>query len=89
VRVLRVPEEAPRRAVRLGLSVRRAVVPSSVRRNQWKRWIREAFRRHGSALPPGCDVVVSVVADTPGRRACEVERALAAAFVEDHVPPRG
>ncbi len=44
----------------LGLSIRRADVPTSVARNQWKRWIREAFRRGGAALVPGCDVVVTV-----------------------------
>lgn len=89
VRILRVPsEEAPRRPARLGLSVRRVVVPSSVRRNQWKRWVREAFRRHGAALPPGCDVVVSVVADVPGRHFHDVEQVLAAAFAMGDQPSR-
>ncbi|OGX38969.1 MAG: hypothetical protein A3C53_03590 [Omnitrophica WOR_2 bacterium RIFCSPHIGHO2_02_FULL_68_15] len=52
---------------------------TSVRRNQWKRWIREAFRRHPAARPPGCDIVVSVLHDEPGWQAHDVAQALIAA----------
>jgi len=42
---------------RLGMSVSRKVGPA-VRRNRWKRLIREAFRLSRAQLPPGVDLVV-------------------------------
>ena len=42
---------------RLGLSVSRRV-GNAVVRNQWKRRLREAFRRHRDELPPGIDLVI-------------------------------
>ena len=42
---------------RLGLSVSRKV-GNAVRRNRWKRLIREAFRLHQAELPQGLDFVV-------------------------------
>ncbi len=42
---------------RLGLSISKRVGSAPVR-NQWKRWIREAFRLNRSALPTNVDFVV-------------------------------
>lgn len=54
------PEARAGRPARLGITIRRAAVGTNVRRVRWKRWIREAFRRHPAAALPGWDVVVSV-----------------------------
>ena len=78
LRVAPPPAGSSPRAPRLGLSVRRAVVRASVRRNQWKRWVREVFRRHREAVPPGYDVVVSVVQDDPKMTYQTVETTLIA-----------
>jgi ribonuclease P protein component len=45
--------------VRLGLSVSRRVGPA-VRRQRWKRRLREAFRQHQHQILPGWDYVVVV-----------------------------
>lgn len=42
---------------RLGVSVSRRV-GNAVRRNRWKRLIREAFRQQRTTLPAGLDLVV-------------------------------
>jgi ribonuclease P protein component len=42
---------------RLGLSVSRKV-GGAVRRNRWKRLLREAFRLSRQRLPPGLDLIV-------------------------------
>lgn len=49
----------PSRAGRLRLGVTVSTkVGNSVARSQVKRWIREAFRKNRSALPPAIDVVL-------------------------------
>jgi ribonuclease P protein component len=42
---------------RLGLSVSKKL-GNAVRRNRWKRVLREAFRLHQAELPAGIDIVV-------------------------------
>lgn len=77
----RSPEpDGPTHPARLGIVVRRAVVKSSVRRNQWKRWIREAFRRHQAAIPCHCDIVVHLRQDTTTADYALVERTLVGAL---------
>lgn len=63
------------RPARLGISIRRAAVRSSVVRNRWKRWLREAFRRHPDLAASGGDIVVSVTQPPAGRRFADVEAA--------------
>ncbi|MFO0911562.1 MAG: ribonuclease P protein component [Pirellulales bacterium] len=53
---------------RLGLSVSRRV-GNAVRRNKWKRWLREAFRRQRPELPAGFDFVIVVRARSKPRGA--------------------
>lgn len=74
--------DSTRRPPRLGLSVRKVVVGSSVRRNQWKRWLREAFRRHASLLPAGTDVVITVTENRAGARYHDLERWLISAWTQ-------
>lgn len=52
---------------RLGVAIRRGTVRTSVARNRWRRWVREAFRTHPEATPRGCDVVVQLVQPVPTR----------------------
>lgn len=61
---------------RLGITIRRVAVRTNVRRNQLKRWLREAFRRHPEAAVPGWDVVVSVSQAPPSWRAQDLEAIL-------------
>ena len=42
---------------RIGLSIAKRVGSSPVR-NQWKRWMREAYRLHRIELPVGLDFVI-------------------------------
>ena len=42
---------------RIGLSISKRVGSSPIR-NQWKRWMREAFRLNRQQLPIGLDVVI-------------------------------
>ncbi len=49
---------------RLGLTVS-SRVGSAVARNRVKRWLREAFKRHGEELPDGVDVVLIARAGSP------------------------
>lgn len=43
--------------IRLGVTIPKKT-GNAVTRNQWKRWIREAFRTQQDALPAGFDLVV-------------------------------
>jgi ribonuclease P protein component len=56
---------------RLGLSVGRRYEKRAVRRNAWKRRLREAFRLSYAEMPPGFDLVV--IASEPGARAALTE----------------
>lgn len=49
--------ESEQRLTRLGLSVSRKV-GNAVRRNRWKRLLREAFRQSQHELPRGVDLIV-------------------------------
>ena len=57
---------------RLGVSVRRSL-GSAVARNRSKRLVKEAFRLHGSQLPPGADLIVAVAKNLAGMKLKEVE----------------
>jgi len=57
----------------LGITIRRVAVRTNVRRNQLKRWVREAFRRHPDAAAPGWDVVVMVSHAPPAWRAQDLD----------------
>jgi ribonuclease P protein component len=59
---------------RLGLTVS-SRVGNAVARNRVKRWLREIFRHHRNALPPGVDVVLIARPGTPqlGHRRLEAE----------------
>lgn len=57
---------------RLGVSVRRNL-GSAVARNRSKRLVKEAFRLHGSQLPPGADLIVAVTKNLSGMKLKEVE----------------
>ena len=64
------------RPPRLGITIRRVAVRTNVRRNQLKRWVREAFRRHPEASAAGWDIVVSVSQAPPSWRAQDLEQML-------------
>lgn len=72
IRVARSPLERGHPA-RLGITIRRVAVRTNVRRNQLKRWVREAFRRHPDAAAPGWDVVVMVSHAPPAWRAQDLD----------------
>ena len=57
---------------RLGLTVSRKA-GNAVRRNRWKRRLREVFRRNKPALPIGYDFVVIVRSSTKGREHPDLE----------------
>jgi ribonuclease P protein component len=59
---------------RLGLTVS-SRVGNAVARNRVKRWLREIFRHHRNALPPGVDVVLIARPGSPelGHRRLEAE----------------
>lgn len=52
------------RTTRLGITVSRKV-GNAVRRNRWKRLIREVFRRNAPSHPRGLDVVFVIRPDRP------------------------
>lgn len=55
----RIEGEPPGRGSRLGLSIGRKVGPAHVR-NQWKRYVREAFRLNRHKLPDAFDLIIGV-----------------------------
>lgn len=70
----RLEEGPPGRGSRLGLSIGRKVGPAHVR-NQWKRYIREAFRLNRHRLPDAYDLIIGVSWDATPDGMKEVEEA--------------
>ena len=50
---------------RIGLSIPKKVGAAPIR-NQWKRWMREAFRIHRTELPVGLDIIIRPKKDADG-----------------------
>lgn len=61
---------------RLAVSVPGRKVGGAVRRNRWKRLVREAFRLNKHALGPGLDIVVVPVCPPEGLKRQDVDGAL-------------
>jgi len=74
--------------MRLGISIRRSAIKTSVGRNRWKRWIREVFRRNPERVLAGHDVIVRV--HHPLKHPCyrEAERAILAQMAAARQAPR-
>ncbi|MBI4313507.1 MAG: ribonuclease P protein component [Candidatus Omnitrophica bacterium] len=72
VHVAPLPDQERQRPGKLGMTLRRLSVQSSVDRNRWKRWIREVFRHHPEKLA-GLEVVVTVFSAPTGWSYAEVE----------------
>ena len=61
---------------RFSCTVRRTACPLAVRRNQMKRWLREAFRLNQEKFPRGIDWMAMVVAPPEERSFKETEKTL-------------
>lgn len=66
----------PSSPTRLGVVASRRI-GGAVVRNRAKRLLRELFRRHRHALPPGLDLVLIAHASIAGRSLADLERELA------------
>ncbi len=74
----RKPDEAGGTSGRAAVVASIAAVGGAVRRNRAKRRLREIFRRHQNALPPGCDWLIVARAAVNRRAFADLEKTFVA-----------